>query len=127
MRNETFFFSARAQELLGLDPGEPLRPVGEWMRLFRYHPDDEKRMHDGLQTYLDGGGAHWEDEYRLYHQRSGEWRWFRDRGVALLHVENIRRDHPAPTAARSSAGTRMPRSASGSATRLRAASTNAGS
>jgi PAS domain S-box-containing protein len=83
MRNETFFFSARAQELLGLDPGEPLRPLQEWMRLFRYHPDDEKRMHDGLQAYLDGNGAHWEDEYRLYHQRSGEWRWFRDRGVAL--------------------------------------------
>ena len=43
MRCETFFFSARAQELLGLDPGEPLRPCDEWWSQFRYHPDDEKR------------------------------------------------------------------------------------
>ena len=53
MRGETFFFSARAQELLGLEPSEPMRPCQGWWSLFRYHPDDEKRVHDGLKAYLD--------------------------------------------------------------------------
>jgi PAS domain S-box-containing protein len=84
MRNETFFLSARAQELLGLEPSEPMRPCQGWWRLFHYHPDDEKRVHDGLKAYLDGSSAaHWEVEYRLHHGRSDSWRWFRERGVAL--------------------------------------------
>ncbi|AMO22681.1 hypothetical protein UC35_07045 [Ramlibacter tataouinensis] len=84
MRNETFFFSARAQELLGLEPSEPMRPCEGWWRLFHYHPDDEKRVHEGLKAYLDGSSAaHWEVEYRLHHDSSDSWRWFRERGVAL--------------------------------------------
>jgi len=83
MRKETFFFSARAQELLGLDLGESMRPCQEWWSLFRHHPDDEKRVHDALKAYLDGAGAHWEVEYRIHHRRSDSWRWFRERGVAL--------------------------------------------
>jgi PAS domain S-box-containing protein len=83
MRSETFFFSARAQELLGLEPGEPMRPCKEWWSIFRYHPDDEQRVHEALRAYLDGSGTHWEVEYRIHHRRSDSWRWFRDRGVAL--------------------------------------------
>ena len=83
MRSETFFFSARAQELLGLDPGEPMRPCAEWWTLFAYHPDDEKRVKDALAAYLGGAGKSWEVEYRLRHQRDGEWHWYRERGVAL--------------------------------------------
>ncbi len=83
MRSETFFFSARAQELLGLDPGEPMRPCGQWWTLFDYHPDDEKRVKDALAAYLGGAGKSWEVEYRLRHQRDGEWHWYRERGVAL--------------------------------------------
>jgi PAS domain S-box-containing protein len=83
MRNETFFFSARAQELIGLDPGEPLRPCNEWWALFGYHPDDEKRVKDGLTAYLDGAGTYWDVEYRLRHHGTGDWHWYRERGVAL--------------------------------------------
>ncbi len=84
MRTETFFFSARAQELIGLEPGEPMRPCQDWWRVFRYYPDDEKRVHDALKAYLDDRGAtHWEVEYRLHHGSSDSWRWFRERGVAL--------------------------------------------
>ncbi|MBL0390228.1 PAS domain-containing protein [Ramlibacter monticola] len=83
MRNETFFFSARAQELLGLELGEPMRPCAEWWRVFHYHPEDEQRVHKGLKAYLEGDGAHWEVEYRLRHASSDTWRWFRERGVAL--------------------------------------------
>ena len=84
MRNETFFLSARAQELLGLEPSEPMRPCQGWWSLFRYHPDDEKRVHDGLKAYLDdSGAAHWEVEYRIHHGSSDSWVWFRERGVAL--------------------------------------------
>ena len=83
MRSETFFFSARAQELLGLDPGEPMRPCNQWWPLFGYHPDDEKRVKDALAAYLGGAGKFWEVEYRLRHQRTGDWHWYRERGVAL--------------------------------------------
>ena len=83
MRSQTFYLSARAQELIGLDPGEPMRPCEEWWPAFRYAPDDEKRVHDALKAYLDGNGSHWEVEYRLHHRRSDGWRWFRERGVAL--------------------------------------------
>ncbi|MBA3254574.1 MAG: PAS domain-containing protein [Pseudomonadota bacterium] len=83
MRSETFFFSARAQELLGLDPGEPMRPCCEWWPLFGYHPDDEKRVKDALAAYLGGAGKYWEVEYRLRHRRTGDWHWYRERGVAL--------------------------------------------
>ena len=83
MRSETFFFSARAQELLGLDPGEPMRPCDEWWTLFVYHPDDEKRVNDALSAYLGGAGESWEVEYRLRHLRDGDWHWYRERGVAL--------------------------------------------
>ncbi|MGZ8993234.1 MAG: PAS domain-containing protein [Burkholderiaceae bacterium] len=83
MRSETFFFSARAQELLGLDPGEPMRACSEWWPLFGYHPDDAKRVKDALDAYLGGAGKYWEVEYRLRHQRTGDWHWYRERGVAL--------------------------------------------
>jgi len=84
MRSETFFLSARAQELLGLEPSEPMRPCQEWWRVFRYYPDDEKRVHGALKAYLDDSSAtHWEVEYRLHHARSDSWVWFRERGVAL--------------------------------------------
>ena len=84
MRNKTFFLSPRAQELLGLEPSEPMRPCEGWWSLFRYHADDEKRVHDGLKAYLDDpGAAHWEVEYRLHHAVSDSWVWFRERGVAL--------------------------------------------
>ena len=36
-----------------------------------------------MKAYLDGADAHWEVEYRLHHDSSGSWRWFRERGVAL--------------------------------------------
>lgn len=88
MRGETFFFSARAQELLGLDPGEPMRPCGEWWPLFAYHADDAKRVKDALSAYLGGAGKYWEVEYRLRHQRTGEWHWYRERGVALRDAQN---------------------------------------
>jgi PAS domain S-box-containing protein len=83
MRNETFFFSTRAQALFGLEPGEPMRPCGEWWTVFQYHPDDQVRVREAMQAYLDGAGEHWEVEYRIRHRRSGEWHWYRERGVAL--------------------------------------------
>ena len=83
MRSETFFFSARAQQLLGLEPGEPMRPCNEWWTMFRYHPDDEQRVHEALSAYLGGAGKHWEVEYRIRNHASGAWHWYRERGVAL--------------------------------------------
>jgi PAS domain S-box-containing protein len=86
MRRETFFLSARAQQLLGLEPGEPMRPCSDWWTVFRYHPDDEQRVRQGMDAYLGGAGTYWEVEYRLQHA-SGDWRWYRERGVALRDAD----------------------------------------
>ncbi|HEX6018068.1 MAG TPA: PAS domain-containing protein, partial [Burkholderiaceae bacterium] len=79
--NDTLFVSARAQQLLGLAAGEPLRPRSEWAFAFEYHPDDVAAERS-IDDYLAGRSGHWEVEARLRHA-SGQWRWYRDRGVAL--------------------------------------------
>ncbi len=83
MRSETFFFSARAQELLGLEPGEPLRPCDEWWSQFRYHPDDEKRVHDALHAYLRAPTRTGRSSIAFTTVGRTSWRWYRERGVAV--------------------------------------------
>lgn len=82
LASDTVFMSARAQQLFGLEPGEPLRPRREWIAKWTYHPDDRPRVRDALSAYLRGGTRNFEIEYRM-RMPSGEWRWFYDRGVAL--------------------------------------------
>src|SRR5262249_35294506 len=38
--SDRLFLSQRAQEFMGLAPGEPLRARREWIALSPYHPDD---------------------------------------------------------------------------------------
>ncbi|GMV57723.1 MAG: hypothetical protein AMXMBFR72_08370 [Betaproteobacteria bacterium] len=82
LASDTVFMSARAQQLFGLEPGEPLRPRREWIAKWTYHPDDRPRVRDALSAYLRGATRNFEVEYRM-RMPSGDWRWFYDRGVAL--------------------------------------------
>jgi PAS domain S-box-containing protein len=79
---DAVFMSARAQELLGHDPGDQVRQRREWIALWKYHPDDRGYVREELSKYLRGASRTFEVEYRMWHP-SGAWRWYRDRGVAL--------------------------------------------
>ena len=80
--DDTLFLSARAQKLLWLVPGEPLRSRREWIALTHYHPDDVQAVRAELVRHLRGESQHFRTEYRLQHH-SGAWRWYRQRGIAV--------------------------------------------
>jgi PAS domain S-box-containing protein len=82
MRTDLLFLSARAQTLLGMAPGEPLRPRREWIAMGAYHPDDEWHVRKALSAHLRGRTPHFSSEYRMRHP-SGKWHWYRQRGVAV--------------------------------------------
>ena len=82
LRRDMLFLSARAQALLGREPGEPLRPRREWVASGQYHPDDEPLMRKALSDHLRGLSPHFSSEYRIRHA-SGEWHWYRQRGIAV--------------------------------------------
>jgi PAS domain S-box-containing protein len=82
LTTDSLFLSARAQELLWLAPGEPQRARREWIALTNYHPDDIALVRAALVEHLHGRTRHFKVEYRLQHH-SGEWRWYRQRGVAV--------------------------------------------
>ncbi|HEY9027300.1 MAG TPA: PAS domain-containing protein, partial [Burkholderiaceae bacterium] len=82
LRRDLLFMSARAQTLLGREPGEPLRPRRDWIASGQYHPDDAARMRKALSDHLRGLSPHFSCEYRIRHG-SGEWHWYRQRGVAV--------------------------------------------
>jgi PAS domain S-box-containing protein len=79
---DTMFVSARAQEFMGLEPSEPLRPRREWIELSTYHPDDIEAARAAMSDHLHGKTKFYAADYRLRH-RSGNWHWYRQRGVAL--------------------------------------------
>ncbi len=52
----------------------------------RIHPLDRERVVGGVRRALDGGGDHWEDEYRFL-GTDGAHAWVRDRGFILRDAE----------------------------------------
>ena len=82
LESDLVFLSARAQELFGREPGEPLRQRREWIAQWTYHPDDRAQVRAVLSAYLRGTTTTFEVEYRMLHP-DGPWRWYRDRGVAV--------------------------------------------
>jgi len=82
LTSDSLFLSPRAQQLLWQRSGEPQRPRREWIALTAYHPDDIPLVRAALAAHLRGTAKHFKVEYRLRHH-SGEWRWYRQRGVAV--------------------------------------------
>jgi PAS domain S-box-containing protein len=80
--DDTLFLSPRAQMLLWQQPGEPQRPRREWIARTDYHPDDRPAVRAALSAHLHGASRHFKVEYRVRHH-SGEWRWYRQRGIAV--------------------------------------------
>jgi PAS domain S-box-containing protein len=82
MHTDLNYISPRLQEIMGLEPGEPLRPRKEWLALTKIHPDDLERVSAAQRAHRRGESTHLAIEYRIG-LPSGEWRWVRQRGVAL--------------------------------------------
>ncbi len=80
--SDMLFLSPRAQELVWLDPGEPLRPRRYWIERTVYHPDDVRPVQQAISDHLRGRTPLFVVEYRLRHH-SGVWHWYRQRGVAV--------------------------------------------
>jgi PAS domain S-box-containing protein len=85
LASDSLFMSARAQELMWATAEEPLRPRREWIELTRYHPEDREMMRRELSAHLRGQTRHYKVEYRVLHH-SGQWHWYRQRGVAVRDV-----------------------------------------
>lgn len=75
------YYSSRYKELLGYGDDDEFAPapVTFWQRI---HPDDVRATELALQRQLLHGDPY-DVEFRLW-VRSGEYRWFRARGKALL-------------------------------------------
>ncbi len=86
MTSDMVFLSARCQELLWQTVGEPLRPRREWIAVTDYHPDDVAQVRAAISAHLRGKTRHMAVEYRLRHH-GGEWRWYRQRGVAVRDAQ----------------------------------------
>jgi signal transduction histidine kinase/ActR/RegA family two-component response regulator len=59
-----------------------LRPRREWIALSPYHPDDLEAVRKAISDHVHGRTAYFAVEYRIRHP-SGEWHWYRQRGLAL--------------------------------------------
>jgi PAS domain S-box-containing protein len=82
LASDTLFLSPRAQELLWLQPCEPVQARRFWIDRTPYHPEDLALVRRAISDHLHGVTPHFAVEYRLRHH-SGEWRWYRQRGVAV--------------------------------------------
>ena len=82
LASDMLFLSPRAQEILWFEPTEPLQSRRFWIERTPYHPDDVALVRRAISDHLRGITPHFAIEYRLRHH-SGEWRWYRQRGVAL--------------------------------------------
>src|SRR5262249_17224119 len=86
LATDTMFVSARAQEFMGLAPSEPLRPRREWIAASAYHPDDIDGVRTAMSDHLHGRTRFCTVDYRMKHP-SGNWHWYRQRGVALRDAD----------------------------------------
>jgi PAS domain S-box-containing protein len=80
--NDTLFLSPRAQDILGFAPDDPVQPRREWNARGVYHPDDVAVIRRAVSDHLHGRTPHFVVEYRM-RNKSGEWNWFRERGIAV--------------------------------------------
>jgi PAS domain S-box-containing protein len=81
--NDTLFLSPRAQELMGIaSPIQVSLPRREWIARTPNHPDDVDALRAAISAHLHGATEYFVAEYRIRHP-SGDWHWYRQRGVAL--------------------------------------------
>lgn len=78
-------FDQRKAEMLGYQTNE-LEPTRETFT-DKLHPDDSDQVTKAMEAHLQGQTPVYETEYRLQ-TKSGEWRWFYDRGEVIEWDKN---------------------------------------
>ena len=77
------YYSARALELLGLDPKlEGFRTRKEWDALIPFHEDDKARRAKRIEDHVAGTERHYQAEWRVQ-QPDGNHRWIMVRGICI--------------------------------------------
>ncbi|WP_415846019.1 PAS domain S-box protein [Stutzerimonas zhaodongensis] len=79
-------WDAQLKGLAGLEPNETELSVDEF--LARVHADDRRALITAFRNALDGvGGGELNLDYRVYDERSGQFRWLTNRGRRLLDAD----------------------------------------
>jgi diguanylate cyclase (GGDEF)-like protein/PAS domain S-box-containing protein len=85
LRANQIYFSPRWKIMLGYSEPEIGDRPEEWFD--RLHPEDESAVQAQLALHLSGAAPQFQTEFRLLTQ-SGEYRWFRCRGLARRNESN---------------------------------------
>jgi len=75
------YLAQRAQELIGLAPGDAWRQRHEWQRLVAFHPADVELQRRSIKAHIAGEESAYDVAFRIV--LPGGARWFRQRGIAL--------------------------------------------
>lgn len=84
VKTNELILSDRWKESLGYEANEVDNLYGEWES--RLHPEDKDKTLELLNDHLEKK-IPYKPEYRMK-MKSGEWRWFQDRGQALWDVND---------------------------------------
>lgn len=84
LRSNRFYFSSRWKQIAGYSDDELGDRPQDWFE--RVHPHDRPALDAAISDYLQGGGTHFEHEYRLLHG-DGTYHWMQGRGLAVYGAE----------------------------------------
>ncbi|MFV9615805.1 MAG: EAL domain-containing protein [Gammaproteobacteria bacterium] len=91
IKTDKVYYSPRWEQILGYEENSVLFTLDTWRNSL--HPDDKKRVLDGLELHLYGQAPDFFDEFRLKNA-SGNWVWVQGRGQVVEYD-----DSAAPTRA----------------------------
>jgi PAS domain S-box-containing protein len=81
------YYSARALELLGLDPKlEGFRKREEWEALIPFHQDDREDRKKAIEEHMAGTEGAYHGEWRVRHP-DGSYRWIMIRGLCIRDAQ----------------------------------------
>ena len=91
IKTDKVYYSPRWQQILGYEENSVLFTLDTWRNSL--HPEDAKRVLDGLELHLYGQALEFAEEFRLKNA-SGNWVWVQGRGQTVEYD-----DSGAPTRA----------------------------
>jgi PAS domain S-box-containing protein len=91
IKTDKVYYSPRWQQILGYEENSVLFTLDTWRNAL--HPDDAKRVLDGLELHLYGEAPRFLEEFRLKNA-SGNWVWVQGQGQTVEYD-----DSGAPTRA----------------------------
>ena len=80
LRTNEIEFSARWNEMLGLEGDDVAEVPGDWF--WRVHPEDQVHVSQAFEDHVSGRTDHLEVESRIAH-RDGSYRWVLIRGIGV--------------------------------------------